>query len=122
MASDQDYMSFLDKANEDPSKGQAQVKQQQQQQQGNTAAASKKKFRTTQEGVEVPAPLARVCGGSNDEGAGVFYVSDADEPFEAVALGWDEAGKGLPDEGLFWSPPPSSSPLFHSLVLLFHPS
>lgn len=119
MASDQDYMSFLDKANEDPSKGQAQVKQQQ----GNTAGASKKKFRTTQEGVEVPACLARVCGGSNNnKGAGVFYVSDADEPFEAVALGWDEAGKGLPDEGSFLvSLPRPSSSSSHSLVLLFHP-
>lgn len=82
-------MAFLNKANEDPAKGTA----------STTAAAKnkegKKKFRTRQEGVEVPAPLTRVC----ERDGGAFYVSDADEPFEAVALGWDEGGKGLPDEG-----------------------
>jgi hypothetical protein len=81
MSSDQDYASFLDKANQDPAKGVASSQQ-----------ASKKKLRTTQHGVEVPAPLTRVCKDA-------FYVSDADEPFEPVALEWDEDGKGLPDEG-----------------------
>jgi hypothetical protein len=88
MASDQDYMSFLDKANEDPSKGV-------QKQSGSGSDNKKKKaFRTTQEGVDVPTPLARVCE------RGAFYTSDADEPFEAVALRWDEGGRGLPDEGM----------------------
>ncbi|KAK4150187.1 hypothetical protein C8A00DRAFT_37223 [Chaetomidium leptoderma] len=89
-SSDQDYMAFLDKANEDPSKGSASA---------SAAAGDKKKknaFRTTQPGVEVPAPLLRVCGSGE-----AFYVSDADEPFEAVALAWDEAGRGLPDEEEF---------------------
>ncbi|KAK4120850.1 hypothetical protein N657DRAFT_648648 [Parathielavia appendiculata] len=88
---DRDYMAFLEKANEDPAKGLA------------TTNTNKKKkeeggqsFRTTEEGVEVPESLVRVCGGK-----GVFYVSDADEPFEAVALRWDESGKGLPDEEEF---------------------
>lgn len=93
MASDQDYAAFLDKANEDPSKG-AQPKQQQQQSASGGGDKKKKAFRTTQEGVDVPAPLVKVCKG------GAFYTSDADEPFEAVALRWDEAGKGLPDEGM----------------------
>jgi hypothetical protein len=86
---DQDYMAFLNKANEDPAKGAAQSSS------SNTAAAADKRgFRTRQEGVEVPAPLLRVCGSGD-----AFYVSEADEPFEAVALAWDEAGRGLPDEG-----------------------
>jgi hypothetical protein len=88
---DQDYMAFLNKANEDPAKGRT-----------HTATAEKdnrkKGFRTRQEGVEVPAPLLKVCGSGD-----AFYVSDADEPFEAVALAWDEAGRGLPDEGMFFS-------------------
>ncbi|KAK4234309.1 hypothetical protein C8A03DRAFT_37927 [Achaetomium macrosporum] len=86
MASDEDYMAFLNKANEDPSKGLAR---------GSTAPqASAKSFRATQEGVEVPVPLVKVCENRD-------YVSDADMPFEAVALGWDEGGKGLPDEEEF---------------------
>ncbi len=88
MSSDQDYAAFLDKANEDPAKGVA------------ASGAGKKKrveFRTTEEGVTVPAVLIRVCS------RGAFYVSDADEPFKPVALAWDEAGKGLPDEGEFFS-------------------
>ena len=93
---DQDYMAFLNKANEDPAKGQG----------GNTATATatadknKKRggtFRARQEGVEVPAPLVKVCGSGD-----AFYVSDADEPFVAVALAWDEGGRGLPDEGEFF--------------------
>jgi hypothetical protein len=84
MASDEDYMAFLNKANEDPSKGLAR---------GSTAPqASAKAFRATQEGVEVPAPLVKVCENRD-------YISDADMPFEPVALGWDEGGNGLPDEG-----------------------
>jgi hypothetical protein len=94
MASDQDYMAFLDKANEDPSKGTAAKSQGQGQGQG---ANKTKKFKTTEEGVKVPVAIARVCGGKGGDGA--FYVSDADEPFEAVALAWDEGGRGLPDEG-----------------------
>lgn len=87
MSSDQDYAAFLDKANEDPAKGVA------------ASGAGRKKrveFRTTEEGVVVPAVLIRVCS------RGAFYVSDADEPFKPVALGWDEGGKGLPDEGEFF--------------------
>lgn len=88
MSSDQDYAAFLEKANEDPSKGTAQ----------SSSAASNKpgQFRTTQQGVTVPAPISKAL----DKGD-AFYVSDADEPFEAVALEWDEAGKGLPDEGAY---------------------
>ncbi len=82
MASDEDYMGFLDKANKDPSEGHAKV-------QGRKA-----EFKTTDHGVKVPEPLLKATQDA-------FYVSDADEPFVPVALGWDESGKGLPDEGTF---------------------
>ncbi len=96
MASDEDYVAFLDKANKDPSEGYAKPQ---------TAAAAagseggNKQFRATEEGVKIPKPLRAVTR----KGDEVFYTSDADEPFEAVALKWDEAGKGLPDEGEFSS-------------------
>jgi len=82
MASDEDYMAFLDKANKDPSDGAAEL----------TAASNKKQeFKTTDAGVQVPTVLRNVVEDS-------FYVSDADEPFVPVCLAWDESGKGLPDE------------------------
>jgi len=89
MASDEDYMAFLDKANRDPSEGYNNAKSSQ------TASASGGPFKTTSEGVEVPPPLVKVTRDA-------FYTSDADEPFEAVALRWDEDGKGLPDEGMLY--------------------
>ncbi|KAB5586014.1 hypothetical protein GE09DRAFT_1072918 [Coniochaeta sp. 2T2.1] len=82
MASDEEYMNFLDKANEDPSKGVAK---------SQSHGLAQAKFKTTDAGVEIPAALKEVTKDA-------FYVSDADEPFVPVALSWDEAGKGLPDE------------------------
>jgi hypothetical protein len=87
MASDEDYMNFLDKANKDPSEGVAKSQQQ---------GLAKAQFKTTDKGVEIPAALKEVTQDA-------FYTSDADEPFVPVALNWDEAGKGLPDEGEFTS-------------------
>ncbi|KXX82763.1 hypothetical protein MMYC01_200727 [Madurella mycetomatis] len=95
MASDEDYMAFLNKANQDPSEGVATSTSAQAQAQGQ-GQEGRARLRATQQGVEVPAPLAGLVGKDD-----AFYVSDADEPFEAVALGWDEAGKGLPDEEEF---------------------
>jgi len=91
MASDEDYMAFLDNANKDPSTGYPKTQ---------TAArgAQAKPFRATERGVEIPEPLLRVTRHKE-----MFYTSDADEPFEPVALRWDEKGRGLPDEGLFSS-------------------
>ena len=92
MASDDDYAAFLERANEDPAKGTSSAA-------GAAASSSGKKaggFRTTEAGVDVPPPLVRACRDA-------FYVSDADEPFQAVALGWDEGGKGLPDPGEFFA-------------------
>lgn len=81
MASDEDYMNFLDKANQDPSAGS-----------GVRAKGAKAELKATDKNVEVPEPLLAATKDA-------FYVSDADEPFVPVALEWDEAGKGLPDEG-----------------------
>ncbi|KAK3315111.1 hypothetical protein B0H66DRAFT_606020 [Apodospora peruviana] len=90
MASDEDYMSFLDKANKDPSEGYAKP---------STAQQQEKGFRATQAGVEIPKPLVDVTKSGE-----AFYISDADEPFEAVALklgAGGSGGDGLPDEEAF---------------------
>ncbi|KAK3344430.1 hypothetical protein B0T25DRAFT_522368 [Lasiosphaeria hispida] len=79
MASDDDYMAFLNKANADPMEGRAAP-------QSTTTAAQP--FRATEQGVEVPKVLSQAT--QNE-----FYVSDADEPFVPVALRWEG---GLPDE------------------------
>lgn len=93
MASDDDYMAFLNKANADPNAG--------------IAAEAKKgkeheELRTTDDGAAVPAAI-------RDAVRGAFYVSDADEPFVPVCLqlpsstGEEEGGgerEGLPDEGM----------------------
>jgi hypothetical protein len=84
MGSDEDYMSFLNKANEDPNEGRGKP----------ASSGASKGFKAQDSGVQVPKAIADVIKGGDK-----FYVSDADEPFEAVALKWDEAGKGLPDEG-----------------------
>ncbi|KAI0479188.1 hypothetical protein GGR56DRAFT_366159 [Xylariaceae sp. FL0804] len=91
---EEQYMAFLEKANQDPSAetaagGKEEVKPQQQQQQGQ-------QLKATDDGAQVPAALREAA-------AGAVYVSDADEPFVPVCLAWDEAGKGLPDEEEFAS-------------------
>jgi hypothetical protein len=78
MASDEDYASFLDKANEDPSAGTAK-------------SQSKGKVELKAVDAEVPAALKKATKDA-------FYVSDADEPFVPVALKF--GGKTLPDEGM----------------------
>ncbi|KAI1136726.1 hypothetical protein F5Y05DRAFT_102450 [Hypoxylon sp. FL0543] len=95
MASDQDYMAFLDKANRDPSEGYTKAQN-----------SSNQEFKTTDDGAKIPAAIQEATKDS-------FYVSDADEPFVPVYLSWDEAGKGLPDEEEFASlihhPDPSNA-------------
>ncbi|KAJ6150465.1 hypothetical protein N7471_001664 [Penicillium samsonianum] len=73
MSSDDAYMSFLDKANEDVSRGAPQQ-----------GAGTAKTF-TVHSSLSVPKPLQSVDA---------YYVSDTDEPFEPVALKWDGAAKG----------------------------
>jgi hypothetical protein len=81
MASDEDYAAFLEKANEDPSKGVAKTESQR---------GGKMQLRAVDKGAKVPAGLKSATKEA-------FYVSDSDEPFEAVVL--KLVGKGLPDEG-----------------------
>ena len=80
MASDEDYMSFLDKANKDLDDGRNLQKSQ---------AADD--FKTSDAGVEIPKVLRDVIEDT-------FYVSDADEAFVPVALVWEEGT--LPTEGM----------------------
>ncbi|OTB14697.1 hypothetical protein K445DRAFT_318594 [Daldinia sp. EC12] len=95
MASDDDYMAFLNKANENPSEGH-----------NKAQSASKQEFKATDDGAQIPAIIQEATKDA-------FYVSDADEPFVPVYLAWDESGKGLPDEEEFASlihhPDPSSA-------------
>jgi hypothetical protein len=65
MSSDADYASFLDKANQDTGSAQQQ------------SSSSKKSYGTKSVDTAVPQALEKV-----EE----YYVSDADEPFEPVAL------------------------------------
>ncbi|KAI5863501.1 hypothetical protein GGS23DRAFT_567340 [Durotheca rogersii] len=89
MASDGDYIAFLDKANQDPGEGRAQP-------QGAGGQQQQQQLKATDDGAQIPAVIADVTKDS-------FYVSDADEPFLPVYLAWDEGGKGLPDEEEFAS-------------------
>lgn len=91
MASDDAYLAFLNKANQDPSEGRAAA--------ATATTDSSGPFTTTSAGVEVPRVLREVT--QRDD---LVYVSDADEPFYPVALrfdGGEEKGRGLPDEGLY---------------------
>lgn len=87
MGSDEDYMAFLNKANEDPSAGTS-----------KTASNKKTEFKTMDDDVDVPGVLIRATKDA-------WYVSDADEPFVVVAL--KNEGKSLPDEGMYTMYPDS---------------
>ncbi|KAI0875144.1 hypothetical protein GGS24DRAFT_456571 [Hypoxylon argillaceum] len=84
MASDEDYMAFLDKVNRDPNEGYAKPQ----------SSSGKDTLKATDDGASIPAAIQEATKDA-------FYVSDADEPFVPVCLAWDEAGKGLPDEEEF---------------------
>lgn len=84
MAGDDDYMAFLDKANEDPSAGAAQSSQSQ---------PGKKELKAADHGADIPQPLVAATKDA-------FYVSDSDEPFVPVSLTWSK-GQGLPNEGMW---------------------
>ena len=83
-------MAFLNKANEDPSVGYPRDRPD-----PATTKIGGNGFKTRDEGVDLPGPIAKLL----DKGD-KFYVSDADEPFEGVALKLNGGG-GLPDEGKF---------------------
>ena len=84
MATDEEYMAFLDKANRDPNEGYATPQA--------VAPSLAQEFKAQDVGAKVPAAIAAV---TTDR----FYTSEADEPFVPVALKWDERGLTLPDEG-----------------------
>ncbi len=76
MSSDADYMSFLDKANQDTGAAKA--------------STSKSAFASTRSvDTEVPVALQQV-----DK---FYYSSETDEPFEPVSLKWER--DSFPDEG-----------------------
>jgi hypothetical protein len=83
MASDEDYMAFLDKANKDPNEGLAKEE----------SNGGKVELKATDKGASIPQVLKKATEDA-------FYVSDADEPFLPVCL--KHSGKGLPDEGTFF--------------------
>ncbi|KAL4943485.1 hypothetical protein BDV06DRAFT_210983 [Aspergillus oleicola] len=84
MSSDNAYMSFLDKANSDLDAGRSQQ---------TTQSSGGARTETVDINVKVPTPLTSVDA---------FYISDADEPFEPVALRWEGAAKGKwPDSSSF---------------------
>lgn len=87
MATDDEYMDFLNKANEDPGQGSASA-----QTQGGQA---KKELKAADHGADIPQALVKATKDA-------FYMSDSDEPFVPVSLAW-EKGEGLPDEGT-WIP------------------
>jgi len=103
MASDEDYMAFLNKANQDPNEGYAEPQ------------SSGQEFKTTDDGANIPAVIQEATKDA-------FYVSDADEPFVPVCLAWDEAGKGLPDEGMLVDSVQLPQPFFLSFFLCFYVS
>lgn len=76
MSNDDDYMSFLNKANQDTGAG--------------ASTQEKTAFKAKDHGVEVPKAIAEVCKNA-------VYTSDADEPFEEVSLKW-QGSNGLPSE------------------------
>ena len=105
MSSDDAYMSFLNKANADLSAG-----QQQQQPQGTSIARTQTVDANNQN--QIPASLQSVDA---------FYVSETDEPFEPVVLGWEGAKAGVwPSHCMsclgFLLPTPN--PIFHIIECL----
>ncbi|KAJ4209396.1 hypothetical protein NW767_001302 [Fusarium falciforme] len=80
MSNDDDYMAFLNKANQDT---------------GADATTQQKSsvFKAKDTDSEVPKEIRNVCKSA-------VYVSDADEPFEEVSLKW-EGKNGLPTESEF---------------------
>ncbi|KAJ9247082.1 hypothetical protein DTO195F2_9220 [Paecilomyces variotii] len=75
MSSDNSYLAFLNKANEDLNAGRVAP------QQSNAV-----RTQSVDVDVTVPAPLRAID---------TYYVSETDEPFEPVVLKWEGASRGL---------------------------
>lgn len=78
MASDADYMAFLDKANAQREAGLRNRSQ--------TQPSTSIRTETVETGVRVPDVLKLVD---------TYYVSETDEPFEPVSLRWEGAVRGV---------------------------
>lgn len=88
MASDSDYMAFLDKANKQRDAGRDEARTK-----ASTQPSKQIQTETVDGGVKVPEQLKKVDA---------FYVSETDEPFEPVALSWKGASSGKwPGTGVF---------------------
>ncbi|KAJ4153127.1 hypothetical protein LMH87_009631 [Akanthomyces muscarius] len=85
MASDQDYMAFLDKANNDADEAHANA--------AKTQSGARAQLKALDAGQTAPKSIVDVCKEA-------VYTSDADEPFEQVSLKYKGAN-GLPDEEEF---------------------
>lgn len=85
MASDSDYMAFLNKANAQREAGSGQ--------QAHTESSQQQtRTKTVEPGTTVPSALKEVDA---------FYISETDEPFEPVVLKWEGAGQGKwPSSGI----------------------
>ncbi|KAH8706006.1 hypothetical protein BGW36DRAFT_422529 [Talaromyces proteolyticus] len=80
MASDSDYMDFLNKANQQRDAGIDKPQAE------STAPSSQQvRTRTVETSAKVPDVLKKVDS---------FYISETDEPFEPVALEWEGASRG----------------------------
>ena len=79
MSTDDAYTSFLNKANADLSAGQQQPPSQE-----TTTARTQAVDANNQN--QIPASLQSVDA---------YYVSETDEPFEPVVLGWEGAKEGV---------------------------
>lgn len=80
MASDDDYMAFLNKANEDPAAGVRNASSSASPSQGGDV-----KTKTIDEGEQVPASIKDIEA---------YYVSDTDAEFVPVTLKFDPAREG----------------------------
>lgn len=78
MSSDDSYLAFLNKTNEDLNAGRVAPQQQQKSNVVRTEAVDVD--------VSVPAPLRAID---------TYYVSETDEPFEPVVLKWEGATRGV---------------------------
>ncbi|KAF4456787.1 hypothetical protein F53441_1138 [Fusarium austroafricanum] len=96
MSNDDDYMAFLNKANQDTG--------------ADATTQGKAIFKAKDQGVEVPKAITNVCKNA-------VYTSDADEPFEEVSLKW-EGKNGLPSETEFATLINHSSPSSADIKIL----
>jgi len=101
MATDEEYMAFLDKANEDLSVGKSKTTE------------KKDELKATDKDINIPSTLVKATEDA-------WYISDADEPFVPVSL-WVDSNT-LPDERkLFptsFPSPQSSLPRYTNLSMI----